>query len=99
MVFRIKSLSAKERTHQTGARSYWQLFEQALLCFVLLGVPGVARAQSPEVTAEFARATQAMCEGKLEEAGAGFVAVLKLAPAFAEAYFNLGLVRQEQGRY
>lgn len=62
-------------------------------------MPGVARAQSPEVTAEFARATQAMCEGKLEEAGAGFVAVLKLAPAFAEAYFNLGLVRQEQGRY
>jgi tetratricopeptide (TPR) repeat protein len=56
-------------------------------------------AQSPEVTAAFTQATQAMRQGKLDEAGEGFAAVIKLAPGFAEAYFDLGLVRQEQGRY
>ena len=40
-----------------------------------------------------------MREGKLEEAGAGFADIVKQTPAFAEAHFNLGLVRQEQGRY
>ncbi len=40
-----------------------------------------------------------MQEGNLDEAGAGFAAVVKQAPAFAEAHFNLGLVRQEQGQF
>ena len=40
-----------------------------------------------------------MSQGKLEEAGAGFAAVAKQAPSFAEAHFNLGLVREEQGKY
>jgi tetratricopeptide (TPR) repeat protein len=40
-----------------------------------------------------------MREGRLEEAGVGFSDVIKQSPAFAAAYFNLGLVRQEQGRY
>jgi tetratricopeptide (TPR) repeat protein len=56
-------------------------------------------AQSADVNAEFAQAAQAMREGNLEEAGAGFAAIVKQTPAFAEAQFNLGLVRQEQGRY
>ena len=71
----------------------------ALLGFVVLGAQLAVLAQSPDVNAEFARATQAMRDGKLDEAGAGFAAVLKQAPTFAEASFNLGLVRQEQGRY
>ena len=29
----------------------------------------------------------------------GFAAVVEQSPGFAEAHFNLGLVRQEQGRY
>jgi tetratricopeptide (TPR) repeat protein len=40
-----------------------------------------------------------MQAGNLDEAGAGFAAVIKQAPTFAEAHFNLGLVRQEQGQY
>jgi tetratricopeptide (TPR) repeat protein len=40
-----------------------------------------------------------MREGKLDEAAAGFAAVVKQSPGFAEAYFNLGLVRQQQGRF
>jgi tetratricopeptide (TPR) repeat protein len=68
-------------------------------CVILVGFLTLAHAQSAEVTAEFAQATQAMREGKLDEAGAGFAAVVKESPGFAEAYFNLGLVRQEQGQY
>jgi tetratricopeptide (TPR) repeat protein len=72
---------------------------QVLLGIVFLALPGLVRGQSPQVTSEFTRATQAMREGRLEEADTGFVAVVKLDPGFAEAYFNLGLVRQEEGRY
>ena len=66
---------------------------------MLVGFLTLAHAQSADVTAEFAQATQAMREGRLDEAGAGFAAVVKESPGFAEAYFNLGLVRQEQGQY
>ena len=70
----------------------------AVLFMVLLSSPAFVDAQSPEVAAKFTQATQAMREGNLEEADAGFAAVVKLAPAFAEAHFNLGLVRQQEGR-
>jgi len=40
-----------------------------------------------------------MRNGNLEEAGKGFAAVVSQAPTFAEAHLNLGLVREEQGRY
>ena len=76
-----------------------ELFVRLLLCCALLCVTTTARAQSADVNTAFAQATQAMREGKLEEAGAGFADIVKQAPAFAEAHFNLGLVRQEQGRY
>ena len=39
-----------------------------------------------------------MKRGDLNAAGEGFSAAAKAAPSFAEAYFNLGLVRHEQGR-
>ena len=70
---------------------------KVLLIALLLTVPLLS--QTPDQAAIFARATQAMQQGNLEEAGAGFAAVVKQAPSFAEAHFNLGLVRQEQGRY
>jgi tetratricopeptide (TPR) repeat protein len=47
----------------------------------------------------FRQASEAMRKGSLEEAGEGFADVLKAAPTFAEAYLNLGLVREEQGRH
>ena len=71
----------------------------AMLIALILVDPVHSRAQLPEPAATFAHATQAMQEGHLDEADAGFAAVLKQSPAFAEAHFNLGLVRQEQGRY
>jgi len=47
----------------------------------------------------FRQASEAMRRGNLNAAGDGFEAAAKAAPAFAEAHFNLGLVREEQGRF
>jgi len=46
----------------------------------------------------FRQASEAMQRGNLTVAGDGFEAAARAAPAFAEAHFNLGLVREEQGR-
>jgi tetratricopeptide (TPR) repeat protein len=40
-----------------------------------------------------------MRAGNLDRAGDGFASIVKDAPRFAEAYLNLGLVREEQGRH
>ena len=40
-----------------------------------------------------------MRTGNLDTAADGFAAVIKQAPSFAEAHFNLGLVNQERGHY
>jgi tetratricopeptide (TPR) repeat protein len=53
----------------------------------------------PEVSEVFRQASEAMQRGDLDGAGDGFEAATKAAPAFAEAHFNLGLVREEQGRF
>jgi tetratricopeptide (TPR) repeat protein len=55
--------------------------------------------QAANVPPEFIQGTQAMHEGKLEEAAAGFAAAAKRQPAFAEAHLNLGLADEELGRY
>lgn len=56
-------------------------------------------AQTPPASIEFSQATEAMREGKLDEAAAGFAAAVKRDPTFAEAHFNLGLVDEELGKY
>lgn len=53
---------------------------------------------APEVRKLFLEASEAMKQGDLDAAGRGFAEAVAKAPAFAEAHFNLGLVRQEQGR-
>lgn len=74
---------------------------RAIALFALIsGVPVVLLAQtSPAVDEQFRQASEAMRKGNLEEAGDGFAAVTKASPTFAEAYLNLGLVREEQGRH
>jgi len=66
---------------------------------LLLGaiVPAVAQL-GPETAEKFRQASEAMRSGDLTAAGDGFAAVVKASPSFAEAHFNLGLVREEQGR-
>ena len=56
-------------------------------------------AQTPAVPPEFSEATEAMREGNLDAAAAGFAAAVKRDPTFAEAHFNLGLVDEELGKY
>jgi tetratricopeptide (TPR) repeat protein len=101
MVCMLMCFFAKEARRHRGVRPPSRLVRPKLLCVALFafGLLTLAQAQSAGVTAEFAQATQAMREGKLDEAGAGFAAVVKRLPGFAEAYFNLGLVRHEQGRF
>jgi len=69
----------------------------------LLGPVVVAHSQtaqtSPAITERFQQATEAMQAGNLDRAGDGFASIVKDAPQFAEAYLNLGLVREEQGRH
>ena len=55
--------------------------------------------QTANIPREFIQGTQAMREGKLDEAAAGFAAAVKRQPGFAEAHFNLGLVDEELGKY
>src|SRR5215470_8062476 len=82
----------------------WLQVAACRLAFVLLAMTLVsvletyAQSASP-AEEQFQAATQAMREGKLEEAAQGFAAAVKAAPTFAEAYFNLGLVQEEQGRF
>ena len=53
---------------------------------------------APAADQAFRQASEAMRQGDLNAAGEGFASVTKLAPAFAEGYMNLGLVRGEQGK-
>ena len=72
------------------------------LGFVLLLAGLTCLAQTPVpagVTEKFRQASDAMRQGNLDQAGDGFAAVVKEAPTFAEAFMNLGLVREEQGRH
>jgi len=72
------------------------------LGFVLLLAGFTCSAQKPVpagVTEKFRQASDAMRQGNLDQAGDGFAAVIKEAPTFAEAFLNLGLVREEQGRH
>jgi tetratricopeptide (TPR) repeat protein len=68
---------------------------------LLLLVPAYSQTPqaSPAITERFQQASEAMRAGNLDQAGDGFASIVKDAPQFAEAYLNLGLVREEQGRH
>jgi tetratricopeptide (TPR) repeat protein len=70
-----------------------------LTCIVLLLLCDSSRAQVAAVNEDFQQATEAMRAGRLDEAGDRFSAITKKAPTSAEGFFNLGLVREEQGRF
>jgi tetratricopeptide (TPR) repeat protein len=70
-------------------------FLAVLLC---LGEPLCAQMAS-DASEIFRQASEAMQRGNLNAAGDGFETAAKAAPTFAEAHFNLGLVREEQGRF
>ena len=85
---------------RTSAVSYRQPRQKLCLVWVaILAASSLALPQASDISAKFSQATQAMREGNLEEAGAGFAAIVSQTPGFAEAHFNLALVREEQGRF
>jgi len=74
----------------------------AALALMLLHVVGaviLSAQNSPSEPELFRRASEAMSRGDLNAAGEGFEAAAKASPSFAPAHFNLGLVREEQGRF
>jgi Flp pilus assembly protein TadD len=72
--------------------------KRALCLYACLFPASLAWAQATTIEERFQQATEAMREGHLEEAGESFASIAKDSPNFAEAYLNLGLVREELGR-
>src|SRR2546430_2424424 len=68
-------------------------------CFAFLFGCNPLWAQAPTDSEDFRQASEAMRNGNLNQAAEGFASVIKQNPTFAEAHFNLGLVREEQGRH
>jgi tetratricopeptide (TPR) repeat protein len=91
------------RESQVVSRSILLTSAVMLLVFLLVVPVVVALGQtaqiSPAITERFQQAAEAMRAGNLDQAGDGFASIVKDAPQFAEAYLNLGLVREEQGRH
>src|SRR6202790_3338657 len=84
------------------SRSNHSFLIKPMLAFLLLlscGSPALLNAQVPAIEQQFREASEAMKQGNLQQAADGFSAIVKNAPTFAEAYLNLGLVREEQGHH
>jgi tetratricopeptide (TPR) repeat protein len=85
------------------SRLVWRKSSFVPLILILLLPATVAHSQTPQpspmIAQQFQLATEAMRAGNLDQAGDGFAEILKHAPTFAEAFLNLGLVREEQGRH
>ena len=64
---------------------------------VFIAVAGWAQSLSPDVQSHMVAGQQAQAARDLPAAEAEFQTVVKLAPSFAEAHMNLGLVHQLQG--
>ena len=85
----------------TLARSRPLLQWMSLLILILWTISGLTDSlqaqRTPEVDNRFRQASEAMRKGNLDEAAEGFAAVVKEAPTFAEAHFNLGTIHQALG--
>src|SRR5215470_14924978 len=93
-------LSSCDLLMSLGTPKHKNEFARALLCWLLalMCFLGSAVAQTPVAADQLRQATEALHQGRLEEAAEGFASVTKSSPQFAEGHFNLGLVREEQGR-
>jgi len=78
---------------------WYAAFVFVFLVFVWSTVPLLPAQVAPAVSETFRQASEAMRAGNLDEAVAGFSSVVKQAPTFSEAHFNLGLAYAELGRH
>src|SRR5882672_8685955 len=81
------------------SRVWYAAFVFVFLVFVWSTVPLLPAQVAPAVSETFRQASEAMRAGNLDEAVAGFSSVVKQAPTFSEAHFNLGLAYAELGRH
>src|SRR5881275_2032943 len=72
---------------------------QVLCLLAVASFCPVASAQTTPFETSFRGGTDEMRNGNLDAAAQDFSQAIKLNPAFAEAHFNLGLVRVGQGRF
>jgi tetratricopeptide (TPR) repeat protein len=94
----IKVLTGKPPHLKTGLKLRLAINLSLLFC-LWLGPQCLANQQAPARPNErFREATEALRQGRLDDAATGFADVIKDAPTFAEAHFNLGLVLEEQGK-
>src|SRR5579871_2884068 len=74
-------------------------FGRGLVLMVLVAtLPGSVPAQSADIEKTFHEGNVAMRNGQFDAAAEDFQNVTAAMPRFAEAHFNLGLVRLQQGR-
>jgi tetratricopeptide (TPR) repeat protein len=96
LIAKSKSLAALRLNFRPLSFKLALPFLLSLLC----SFPAPLNAQvSPAIAERFRQASEAMKQGNLQQAEDGFAAIVKDAPTFAEAYLNLGLVREEQGHH
>src|SRR5580765_535157 len=69
------------------------------LCLFLAAAYSSSAQLLSDAADKFRQASEAMRAGNLDAAAAGFSEVVKQAPTFAEAHFNLGLALEEQGHH
>ena len=78
----------------------WLISRILLFSILISSAPTGASPQAgTDINESFRQASAAMRQGNLDEAAAGFASVAQASPTFAEAHFNLALVREEQGRF
>ena len=96
------SYSRQLRTLLSGCSLRPQFLISHIL-FSLILISSASTVASPQAGTDadesFRQASAAMRQGNLDQAAAGFASVAQASPTFAEAHFNLGLVREEQGRF
>jgi len=70
-----------------------------LMMLMAGSVPVCSVSQESAMENRFRHGTEAMHNGSFDEAARDFLAVIRASPRFAEAYLNLGLAHEQQGKY
>src|SRR4051812_3827774 len=92
-------LSSRLNTRKLAANHGSLMRLGSLMMLISIAVSISALGQESAVESKFRDGTEAMRSGSLDQAAEAFSAVIQASPRFAEAYLDLGLVREQQGKY